>query len=99
MGILKPVHPTAQISVGMGPDNQVKMIRHQTIGQDAHWHLPTGVRHSFEKGLVVAILAEYLLPGIATIKNVIASVSYRGTSGTRHAGKLPPVPTTRKRKR
>ena len=34
MGHLHPLHPGAQVTVGMGSDHQVKMVWHQTKSQD-----------------------------------------------------------------
>ena len=36
MGHEQPLHPSAQVAVGLGTYHQVKMVRHQTIPEQIH---------------------------------------------------------------
>ncbi len=41
----KPLHPLAEVPILFGPQNQVKMICHQTKGQQSHGDPLTGLNH------------------------------------------------------
>ena len=41
-GVLQPVHPTAEVAIVAGPDDEVKVIGHEASGEQAHGHFEAG---------------------------------------------------------
>jgi hypothetical protein len=37
----QPMHPATQIAVRSGPEREMQVIRHQTVGEDAHRNAKT----------------------------------------------------------
>ena len=87
MGILHPVHPSAQVAVLVWANNQVEMIRHQTVSEDRHGNFYAGMANGFEKSLIIFVFVKNLASAVASIENVIANPANRGSSKTRHGGK------------
>ena len=63
----EPLHPAAQISVLMGPQQKVEMICHQTIPSHAHRHLFLSFPHQLHKRRKVLILVEDVTAAIPPI--------------------------------
>lgn len=59
--IQQPLPPAAQVAIFPGPDDDLKMVWHQAIGQDVHGHLDAGVPQCLQKGPVVAVPPNILL--------------------------------------
>ena len=89
MGCQEPLHPTTQITVFMRPESQMKMIRHQTIGQHAHWCPLTCFIQQCGKRFIVSSRMEDLCASIPSIDDVIAVVGCRRPRGSWHADRSP----------
>jgi len=67
---------TPALTISVGPDHQVEVVRHQAPSQDPYRHECTGLLHKFDEPLVVVILLKYILPHVA-------AVSKRGSKSLR----------------
>ena len=66
----------------------MKMVWHQTIAEQTHWHPIGSLLDQFEKGGIVTILVENRILTIATIQNVVANVAERYPRFTRHSQRI-----------
>jgi hypothetical protein len=67
----QPLHPAAQITVTIRPQDEVKMIWHQTVSQQTHRDSLTGAFHEPDEGAIVRVGVKYTLAAIASIDCVI----------------------------
>ena len=86
MGRLNPLHPAAHVAVISGPEDQMKVVGHQAIGEDPHGAAILGCVKQLDKRVEVGRFVEHLLPSVATVQNVVAVAGRSGTKGARHAG-------------
>ena len=55
----------------MRPEDELEVIRHQTMPDDTHGPPFAGVGDQFQKGAVVAVFVEDFRPPIAAVQDVI----------------------------
>jgi hypothetical protein len=67
VGHEQPLHPSAQVAVGLRTYHQVKMVRHQTVPEHIHGKPSAGVDDGLDEGVVVAGLMEYGLAAVAAL--------------------------------
>jgi hypothetical protein len=70
VGGQEPVHPPAQVPVGVRPDGQMEMVGHKAVGQDAHGDAERGFGHHVEEGVVVLGLVKDRGAGVAPVEDV-----------------------------
>ena len=85
MGVERPMHPAAEVALFERPKDEVEMVGHQALRQEAHRDFDLGMGESFHEGVVVAVLKENALAIVASIENVVALVANRGSGGTGHS--------------
>src|ERR1700693_5975571 len=68
----QPQHVTAEIPVLTRPQQQVKMVAHQAIGQQAHVGAFPGLAEELHEGGAVAVLVKDSPAAIASIEDVVA---------------------------
>lgn len=67
----QPLHPAGQIAVLARPEDQVKVIRHQTISEQPHRHNFVGGREEADERLVIGRLMKDPLAGISAAEDVV----------------------------
>ena len=77
MGGEKPLHPTAQITVFVWPQQQMKVIGHQAVADNAHRPSRAGAIHQPQKMAIVGVRVENTRALIATIDDVVEESAYR----------------------
>lgn len=76
--------PAGQIAIAEWPENMVKMVVHQALGQQAHGFPLAGQRKDPVKCLKVPFPAKDICAAIAPIDNVPAIVTGKGQKRARH---------------
>jgi hypothetical protein len=84
VGHEQPLHPSAQVAVGLRTDHQVKMVGHQTVPQHIHGKPSAGVNDGLDESVVVTGLTEDGLAAVAAIEHVIPHAAHRGSGSSRH---------------
>src|SRR6476619_3830076 len=79
-----PVHPAAQVAIGVRTKHEMKMVRHKAIRQHRHWNLDAGMADGLEEGKIIAILEKDFTTIVAAIDRVITNAADRGSRGTGH---------------
>jgi hypothetical protein len=74
VGVHQPGHPGAQVAVADRPEDQVEMVGHQAVGQDAHRPSPAGFLDQPGEGGVVGRLVDDLRACVAAIEDTIAVI-------------------------
>jgi hypothetical protein len=92
----QPLHPRAQLLIGAGPQDRVKMIRQQTKGHQPHGQACTGLPEDPDKAVVIVGVVENPGPAIAPVQGM-GTISAEVSAGrTRHAGIVSPIGGHRK---
>jgi len=89
MGRQEPLHPPAKIAIRVRPQNQVEVVRHEAIRQHPHRYPFARERKQINKGLIITLRMEDVLPRIAAIDDVVTDASDRGSSRPWHGSILP----------
>ena len=71
------LHPATQVSIAVWPQNQVKMIRKQTPGEQPNRQPLARLHHQIEERDVVFFLVKHLRPAIAPIEQMVANSTHR----------------------
>ena len=74
---MKPMNKSINGFVPILAEDEVNVIRHQTIGQDGHFVLFQILTKSFEVPLVILSIIKYSLFIMATIIDVIETSSHK----------------------
>ena len=73
-----PLHPAADVTVGMRPEHNVKMIRHQAECQNPHRAGAfVGLVKQVHEGLVIRVFMKHPLTSIPAVEDVVAATSRR----------------------
>jgi hypothetical protein len=80
----EPVHPPAQLAVGLGPERNVEMVGHHTIGKQPRWMPERCLRHHLDEGLKVPILVEDPGASVSSIEDVVTVTAGRSSPGAWH---------------
>ena len=67
----QPLHPPAEITVLVRPQNQVKMIGHQAMPDQSHGYLVMRLPHQVNERKKVFRLVEDIIACVPSIENVI----------------------------
>src|SRR5262249_37325437 len=94
VGDSQPAQVLGQVAVALGPEDQVPVVGHQAVGQEAHGPEVGGLSEDGLEGGVVAILAEQGGGAEGGVEHV-GDVAAGGAAGSAwHGGKSnPPGPT------
>jgi len=95
----QPLHEVAQVAIVEGPNRQVKVVGHQTIGEQTDRRPLAGLVKEFQEGDVIAFLVEHGAASVATIQDVVAIATLRSSTGSRHRKGLstkPNLPSSEK---
>jgi hypothetical protein len=90
----QPMQELGQFAVLMGPDNEVEVIGHEAIGQQAHGHFVLGLAQDALEGGVVAVLMEDGGACYGMVEDVVDETtgSSAWSSGHAHTLRQPPTP-------
>lgn len=80
----QPLHPGAEVTIADRPDNQVKMVGHQTVTNDAYWSTLAGQFDQLDEGGVVGWLVENLSAGVTAIEDVVAVIGLGSSCSAWH---------------
>jgi hypothetical protein len=84
VGHEQPLHPSAQVAVGSGTHQHVKIVRHQTVPEHIHGKPSAGVDDGLDEGVVVAGLMEDGLAAVAAVEHVIPHAANSGSGSSWH---------------
>ena len=72
----------------IGVEDEVEVVGHQAVGQDAHREAVAGLSDEADEGGVVGVLVEDLGFAVAAVQNVVAHVAESGSGRSGHSPKL-----------
>jgi len=90
----QPLHEVAEVSVVSGPNHQMEVVGHQTIGEQTDGRPLPGFVKEFQEGDIIAVFMEHRAASVATIQDVVAITTLRSSTGARHRGRLSPRTTS-----
>jgi hypothetical protein len=99
MRVEEPVHPMAEVAVVVRPQDQMKVVGHQTSSEYTDGHLDAGMAHGLDKRLVVAVLGEDAAAGVAPVEDMVTLIANRDSCGTRHGPRVNAAMVVGKKKR
>jgi hypothetical protein len=78
------------------PDDEMKVVGHQAIGDDPQRQSDRGLNHRVQERRVILILMKDDRPSIASVEDMITEVALGCAKGTRHESQLSQeeMPTT-----
>jgi hypothetical protein len=71
MGGAKPLHPTARITVVMGPHYKMEMVRHEAVPEQINGYAPAPLSHCLDKSIKVGRLVKDGLSTVAPVQSVV----------------------------
>jgi hypothetical protein len=86
MGVLYPVHPRAEVAIGLRLHDQMEVIGHVAVAEDRQRQFDAGVADGLDEGLVVFGFMEDLIPGVTTVDDVVADATQRGSCSAWYHG-------------
>jgi len=90
----QPLHEVAEVSVVSGPNRQMEVVGHQTIGEQTDGRPLPGLVKEFQEGDIIAVFMEHRAASVATIQDVVAITTLRSSTGAWHRGRLSPRTTS-----
>src|SRR6516162_8786895 len=80
------MHEIGQLAILAGPQHQVPMVWHQTIGEQAHsMHMFLRFGDNVQEGFVVKVLVKNWQPSIASVEDMIEIAAQRCSPRPAHA--------------
>ena len=67
----EPLHPATEITIFMRPQQQVKVVCHQTIPSQPHRHFLVSLRHQAHKRGEVIIVVKNIAAAIALVQDIV----------------------------
>ena len=89
----EPLHPAAQVSILMRPQQQMKMVCHQTKPRQPHRHLLVSLQHQVDKRGEVVILVKDVTLAIAPVQDMVNKTASRCSGCSWHEHRLTAVVT------
>ena len=80
----QPLHPSAQITILVWPESEMKMIRHDAVRKHAHGQSLRRLSNELDERLVIGFCMKYFLSRIATIDHMIAETADGRPRCSRH---------------
>jgi hypothetical protein len=80
----QPLHPTAEITIAMRPEKQVKMVCHETKPNQSHRHFLMSFAQQFDKSREILVLVKNITSSVATVQDVVDKFSLRSSCGSWH---------------
>jgi hypothetical protein len=77
----QPIHEARKIPVLSGPDDEMPVIRHDTVGQESHCCSRTGLNQHPFKRRIIAIVIEQRPAGIRSVQDVVDDVGGAALNG------------------
>jgi hypothetical protein len=77
---------------GFGLQQQVEVVAHQDIAEQAKWKAQLGLRQSLEKSPEIRRFEEDAVPVVATIDRVVNQPIRNGSQGSAHDGHPTAIP-------
>jgi|GEM_PF-2163077 len=75
----------AQIAVVSGPNRQVKVVGHEAIGKQTDRRPLAGLVKKVKEGDVIPVLVKDGAASVATVQDVVAIPTLRGSTSARHS--------------
>ena len=94
----QPLHPPAQVAAFDRSGDQMEVVGHQAIAEEANRHLAGGVTQGTEEGVVVAGFVEHVAAAVAAVEDVVAQAAGAGSRGAGHSKTLTGKVARRKEK-
>jgi hypothetical protein len=88
VGERQPAHEPRQVAVAVGPDQEVEVVGHQAIAEQAHPMQSHRFGQDAFEGQVVAIIVEDGEPGIGAVQGVVDQSAFCGAGWSSHASRL-----------
>ena len=71
----QPGHVVAQIAIVMRPQNQVKMVWHQTVTEQAHRRMLAGLHEESDESNLFGVLEQDSLVGVASLEDRVTGAA------------------------
>src|SRR3990172_3585826 len=84
----QPLQITRKLPLGPGPEDQMKVIRHEAKPKHPHRHALAGRPQQREKAAIVRLIVKDLGAGIAAVQHVVAQTTDGSSCGAGHAGSV-----------
>ena len=86
MGGKQPAHVIAQVAVAARPEDEMEVVGHEAIGQEADRDAFAGLAEQLEEGSEIAVLVEDGAARVPAVENVVAVTAQGSASIARHGG-------------
>jgi hypothetical protein len=73
----QPLHPTAQITIFVRPEQKVEMVVQQAVPDQSHANFVVCLPHQIDEGKKIFRLVKNVIAGIPTVQNVIQKPTLR----------------------
>jgi hypothetical protein len=87
VGVGDPRNEAGEIAVGVGPEDQMPVIWHQTEPEETAWRALQCLTEDFQEGVVIRRLMKDSRPPVGAVKDVIHNPTRRQPSGPSHESK------------
>ena len=84
----EPLHPTTEIAIFARPKDEMKVIVHQYVAEQAHRQPLVGIGQKLLEGGEIAILMKDIGPTVTPIEHVVTETADRSTSSSWHGSRL-----------
>lgn len=88
VGGQEPLKVAREVAFSPRPQDQMKVIRHETETHHPHRYAPGGRRQQFEKAAIVRDVVKHFRPAITPVQDVVAQTTDGRSGGARHAGSV-----------
>ena len=89
VGPQQPFHAGHEVGLG-GLDDQMKMIRHETIGMDLPTGLAAGLGEGVQKPLTIQVVAENKFATVTAVQDMVNRPGILNAKFACHAGQIKP---------
>jgi hypothetical protein len=84
----QPTQEPRQVAVASRPDDEVPVVGHEAVRQEADRVALAGLGEDPLEGFVVAVVLEERQAAVGPVEGVVDVVGVAGTEGAAHAGRL-----------
>jgi hypothetical protein len=75
-------HEVGEFAVVSGPEDEVPVVGHEAVGEDAYGEDLAGLVEGLEEGLVIGGFVEDALAGVAAVEDMVDDVARGDACGT-----------------
>ena len=95
MGQGQPVQERRDLVIGLGPDDEVPMVGHQAVAQQAQGATLLGFNQHAQKGSVVTVLAEQGGTSVGPVQDVVDVAAWTASQRSSHVPEATRCQTSR----